>query len=247
MSKPERRLGILISGGGTTMNEIVEASHSGELPLDIACVIASKPGIGGIEKAQKLGVPIEVVDSSQYRIAGKTNELEFGRDLLAALRSHGADMVSQNGWLPMTPRNVIEAYENSIFNQHPGPVPEFGGKGMYGKRVHAAVLMFRRATKAVPEDMWTEVIGQRVSLEGATEYDSGKVLKSARVGILKGDEVDDLQQRALPVEHRVQIEMLKDAAEGKLVEVTRERIVKEGQEAILKQAKIFAAYLHPKG
>lgn len=236
------RLGILISGGGTTMQEIVRASQSGELPVDIAVVISSKEDAGGREKARSLGAPEVFVDRNRF--VGddkKIDQYGYGQELLRVLNDYGATMVSQNGWLPMTPDNVIEKYRSAIFNQHPGPVPEFGGKGMYGKRVHAAVLLFRRLTNG---EMWTEVIGQRVS---PSEYDGGVVLKSERIQIEKGDDVDDLQQRALPREHRVQIELLKDAAAGRLVKVRRETILQPGQEAILSQAKRMAQLLYPRG
>ncbi len=236
------RLGSLISGGGTTMQEIVKASQSRELPLDIAVVISSKEDAGGREKARNLGIPEVFIDRERFRgDNGRIDQYRFGQELLRVLREHGATMVSQNGWLPMTPDNVIERYRDAIFNQHPGPVPEFGGKGMYGKRVHAAVIMFRRLTKG---EMWSEVIGQRVS---PSAYDGGVVLKSERIPIEKDDEVNDLQQRALPHEHKVQIEMLKDAATGRLVEVKRDTIIQPGQEAILSQSKKIAQLLYPHG
>ena len=112
---------------------------------------------------------------------------------------------------------------------------------MYGRRVHATVLLFRRITEG---DMWSEVIAQRVH----KEYDQGVVVKSKKVSILPTDTVDELQQRALPIEHRVQIEMLKDLATGDIQEVlTREIIVHSGQEEILETAKKVAGLLYPKG
>jgi phosphoribosylglycinamide formyltransferase-1 len=154
-------------------------------------------------------------------------------------------MVSQNGWLPMTPDNVIEEYNGAIFNQHPGLLPDFGGDGMYGKRVHAATLAFRKMTKG---DMVTEATAQRVS---KGKYDAGAVFANSEiVPIMKDDNVDELQQRVLPVEHKVQIAMLKDAVAGKLVEVRRESIIsiiKPGQEVILEYAKKVAIALYPHG
>lgn len=121
-------------------------------------------------------------------------------------------MVTQNGWLPKTPAMVIDAFPGNIYNQHPGPVPEFGGKGMYGRRVHAAVLLFKRLTKS--DQMWTEAVVQRA----AYKFDSGIVVKSQRVEILPKDTVDDLQQRVLPVEHELQIQLLDDVVNGNVVE-----------------------------
>lgn len=239
------RLATLISGGGTTMQEIVKACKSGEIPMDIACVIASKPDAGGIERARTLGIldkDIIVVDPDGFRGEDKKVDPEgFGLAILKELRERGVTVVTQNGWLSKTPPHVIDEYKETIFNQHPGPVPEFGGVGMYGRRVHTAVLLFTRMTGGAS---WTEAIAQRVHYE----YDKGAVVRSARVDIFKADTVDDLQQRVLPVEHKTQIELLKDVAKGNVKELSiREALVKPGQEQTLFIAKRAAMLLYPHG
>ena len=145
------RLATLISGGGTTMQEIVKACQSGAISMDIGCVLSSSPTAGGIEKAKRLGIPdkdIVIVDPNDFRGDDKKVDQEgFGQAILRQLRKRGVTVVTQNGWLPLTPKNVIEEYVEKIFNQHPGPVPEFGGRGMHGRRVHAARLLFVRETR----------------------------------------------------------------------------------------------------
>lgn len=212
---PER-LASLISGGGTTMNEMIKACQSGEVPMEVACVIASRARAGGIEKAQKLNVPVEVVDPRAFKTDGVHIDREaFGKRMLEVLSEHGATVVTQNGWMPLTPPNVIEAFPGKIFNQHPGAPELFGGKGMYGRRVHATVLLYRRLMKQ--GIFGTEVIAQRVD----PKFDQGAVVKAARVNILPEDTVDDLQQRALPIEHQVQIALLRDIAKGTVEELDR--------------------------
>jgi len=164
----------------------------------------------------------------------------FGLAILKELRERRATVVTQNGWLPITPEHVIDEFRETIFNQHPGPVPEFGGRGMYGRRVHAARLLFVRETK---RDFWTEAIAQRVD----KRYDQGAVVKSTRVDILPDDTVDDLQQRVLPVEHRTQIDLLKDVASGNVKEIPSEKLVRLGEEKILFIAKWSARLLYPHG
>ena len=239
------RLATLISGGGTTMQQIIKACQSGEIPMDVACVISSSPTAGGIKKAKDLGISDEnilVVDPNKFRDGNKKVDQEaFGLALLREMRKRGVTVVTQNGWLPLTPGNVIEEYSETMFNQHPGPVPEFGGKGMYGRRVHAARLLFIRETK---RDQWTEAIGQRVHYQ----YDQGAIVKSTRVEVLPDDTVDDLQQRVLPIEHKTQIELLKDVASGNIKEVTgRKKLVLHGEEQILFLAKKAARLLYPHG
>lgn len=239
------RLATLISGGGTTMQEIIRACQSGEIPMNVACVVSSAPTAGGIEKARRLGISghdIVVVSPDDFRGGdGKVDQEGFGLQILKQLRERGTTVVTQNGWLPLTPRVVIDEFPETMFNQHPGPVPEFGGKGMYGRRVHAARLLFTRLTG---RDSWTEAIAQRVH----GEYDQGLVVKSARVDILPEDTVDGLQQRVLPVEHRVQIDLLKDVAAGNIRELTgRERLVRPGEEQALFLAKRIARLMYPHG
>lgn len=239
------RLATLISGGGTTMQEIVKACRSGEIPIDIACIISSNPNAGGLKRAKDLGIPekdIVVINPNNFRGEDKKVDQEgFGLAILKELLERGVTVVTQNGWMPLTPGHVIDEYKDTMFNQHPGPVPEFGGRGMYGRRVHAAVLIFTRMTKREP---WTEAIAQRVRYK----YDSGAVVKSTRVDILPEDTVENLQQRVLPVEHKTQIELLKDVAKGIVKESpVRETLVKPGEEEALFLAKRIARLLYPHG
>ncbi len=227
------RFASLISGGGTTMAAIVAATKSGEVPMEVACVIASNPEAGGLEKAKALGIPekdILVINPEDFRVDGKVDQEKFGEVILKELKRRKVDVVMQNGWYPWTPNLVTDAYHGMIFNQHPGPIPEFGGKGMYGTIVHAAVLEFRKLTEG---EMWTEVVAQRVE----RNMDGGAVVKSARVEILPKDTPETLQIRALPFEHRVQIELLKDIASGNVHEVTRPSIALPGEEKLLEEAK----------
>ncbi len=232
------RIASLISGGGTTMSEIVQACSSGKIAADMACVIASTAQAGGIVRAKRLGIPDhDVVIVDPTGIGADT----FAERLLIELQSRQVTVVLQNGWLPITPKAVIDAFKTRIFNQHPGPIPEFGGKYMWGRRVHAAVLLYRRLTKTEP---FTEVIAQYVD----PEVDKGAVVKSARVPILPTDTVEDLQQRALIFEHRVQLELLQDILDDNLYTILRPKLViTPEQEQMLVLAKRMARILYPKG
>jgi phosphoribosylglycinamide formyltransferase 1 len=240
------RLATLISGGGTTMQEIIKACQSGRVPMDISCVISSNPLAGGIEKAKKLGISerdIIVIDPNNFCNGNKTvDQEEFGKAILKELKARGTTIVTQNGWLPHTPERVIEEYSETIFNQHPGPVPEFGGKGMYGKRVHAARLLFVRETK---RNNFTEAIAQRVH----KDYDKGHIVKSRQVEIKPEDTVEDLQQRVLPIEHQVQIDLLEDIARGSVRKLPERKIslVRPEEEHVLYEVKKTARLLYPHG
>jgi len=227
------------------MQEIIKACQSGEISMDIACIISSNPLAGGIEKAKKLNIPekdLIIIDPNKFRGTDKKIDQEgFGNAILKETRARGVTVITQNGWLPLTPERVIDEYSQTIFNQHPGPLPDFGGKGMYGRRVHTARLLFVRETR---RDYWTEAIAQRVN----KNFDKGVVVESAHVDIFPEDTVDDLQQRVLQVEHKIQIKLLQDVAKGNLKEQTaRTTLIRSGEERVLFEAKKIGVLLYPHG
>lgn len=240
--KEALRLAMAISGGGTTMQAIGEASRQGELKglVEPVVVIASRAGIVGIAKAQELNIPVEVVLRKDFPKGAEGIE-PFGNAVLTVLQKYQPDVVTLNGFLCQISGEVIEAFPKRIFNQHPGPVPDFGGVGMYGRRVHAAVLIFTRLAKR--PHPYTEMITQRV----AQKYDLGEVVGSASVEITDFDTVDSLQQRALPIEHRVQIGLLKDIVLGRVREMPRETYVQPGERVLLYIAQEAGKALYPQG
>lgn len=239
-----QRLAFFISGGGTTMEAMAKACLSGQIPIDIACVISSSPMAGGIEKARKLGIlddNIIVINPSDFRGGnGNIDRLRFGRAILSELLPREVTVITQNGWLPLTPEIVIAAFPDSIYNQHPAPVPEFGGKGMYGLAPHAARLEFVEKTQ---HNFWTEAVAHKVT----PEFDKGLVVKSTRVDILSGDTPEILQWRVLPYEHQVQIALLQDIAAGNVQVIPRVELVLPGEESILALAKNHARQHYPHG
>lgn len=237
------RIALLISGGGTTAREIIRACKSGRLDAEPVCVIASQQDAGGIQKALQEGIPpkdVLVIARKDY----ETSEA-FGEAILKACHERDVDLIGQYGWMPKTPANVIEAYSGMIINQHPGPLdpgrPDFGGKDMFGRRVHCARLYFVRKDG---QDFWTEATAQRA----AAEYDRGAVLKTKRVEILPDDDPISLQERVLPAEHEVQIETLRDFAQGTVKELVREHpLVPPEKELLLAEAKRIVIALFPHG
>jgi folate-dependent phosphoribosylglycinamide formyltransferase PurN len=197
----------LISGGGTTMEAMVTACQEGQLLygriLPVA-VVSSTKSAGGLEKAHRLRIPTEVVEKKKYPKGDKGVE-PFGKALIRILTSYHPDIVTMNGFTVKVSKEVIESFK--MRNQHPGD-PALGGNRMVGLRVHASAIFFVRRIRR--PDPWTRVICQRVD----PEFDRGAVVKSAEVPILGTDMPEDLQQRALPVEHQVQIGFLDDFANG---------------------------------
>lgn len=238
------RLALLISGGGTTAAAIITAARSGKLKnITPAAVIASSPDSAGIGRVIAAGLPKAQIIVLQPKTFKKS--ADFGGAILQTCEKFEVDLIGQYGWLCKTPANVIARYQNMMINQHPGPLdpgrPDFGGKGMFGRRVHAARLLF---VNKVKRDYWSEATSQRV----AVEFDKGAVLKRKQVPILPDDTVESLAARMLPVEHEVQIETLQDFANGKIQELIRNiPLVMPGEEQILDECKRQAELMYPKG
>ena len=237
------RLVSLISGGGSTMEQIGLAIERGGIPdMQLAGVISSKADAGGVQKARALGIEPIVVDPREFRsqaLGGKIDREAFGHRLLRVLREDlGATVVTQNGWIPHTPPRVTEAYAGRIFNQHPGEPGMFGGKGMAGKAVHVAVLKFQELVGRV---FPTAVVAHRAT----AGLDEGAVVHRRMVDVLPGDTPASLQERALPIEHIVQVEMLNLFMRGLLRDLEPTLVLPE-ESYVLEQAKLFARE-HPEG
>ena len=228
------------------MEAIVKAVQSRQIPeMEVGCIVASSAAVEGIERVRILGIPerdIVVVDPRQFvhPESGRVDRERLGQRLLEVLGEHGVTVVTQNGWLPLTPELVIHGYPGRIFNQHPGPPEEFGGKGMFGRAVHKAVLEFRRL---VGREIATSVVGHYVS----AKLDEGRVVERRKVQIEKGDTVESLQSRVLPVEHVAQISLLQKFVRGELVALEPERLVLPGEEWVLEEAKKMAREMYPRG
>ena len=181
-----KRLAVMVSGGGTDLQSVIDGVQSGKIPGKIAVVISSRPGVYALERAKKAGIPGVVICKKDY-----TDEQAFFDANLGALREYGAEGVILAGYLSILGKQMIEAYPDKIINIHPSLIPSFCGKGYYGLRVHQAVL-----------DYGAKVSGATVHFvdEGA---DTGPIILQRAVSVLPEDTAESLQQRILEVEHEI--------------------------------------------
>lgn len=243
MKNDKARFAVIATGGATTWNAVNESCKKGLIEAETVLFIATKAGIGGIEKARRADMHEEdvvVIDPSLL-----SGPEEYGERIITECERRGVDFIGQLGALPKTPRSVIEKYRGRMWNQHPGPLdpghPDFGGKGMFGKRVHHARLAFCRLVGA---DFWTEATAQRVD----AEFDKGPILNSQRIPIDPTDDPTTLQERLLLVEHEVQKLTLYEFVTGWITEKPRtERLVKKEHRFALELAKSQACMMWPKG
>ena len=176
-----KRVAVLVSGGGTNLQALLESERRGENPNGrIVLVVASKPGVYALERAANFGVESAVVSRKDY-----ASSADFDAALLDVLQSHNIDVVVLAGFLSVLGEKVIAAYRNKIINVHPSLIPSFCGPGFYGLKVHEAAL------------------ARGVKLTGATvhlvneECDGGPILLQKAVAIEPGDTPETLQKRVM--------------------------------------------------
>lgn len=202
------RLAVFASGGGSNFRSILNTIDDGK--LDAACVllVADREGIGAIEKAEREQIPAVVLTPAAYPDANA-----FADALLGTLDEHNVNFVALAGYLKKVPDQVVEAFKHRILNIHPALLPSFGGKGMYGMRIHEAVLQHG-----------CRVSGATVHLVDA-EYDTGPIVLQEPVPVQPDDVPKSLAARILQVEHRIYPEALqlfasgRASVEGKLVKI----------------------------
>lgn len=194
------RLAVFLSGGGSNFQAILDAHAARQLPLTPALCVASRAEAGGVARAQQHGVPVAVIPPGDF-----ADETAFGEALLDVLAAHRIDVVALAGYLKKIPDSVVSAFSGRILNVHPSLLPAFGGQGMYGRRVHEAVL--------AAGVRWT---GATVHLVD-TSYDTGPIVLQAPVPVRDDDTPESLAARVLAVEHRLFPEALRLFATGDLM------------------------------
>lgn len=175
------RIAVLASGGGTNLQAIIDyyATLSGPAGA-IALVASNRENAGALKRARVAGIPAEVFDAT-----------DEGAGLGAVLARWSIDLVVLAGYLKQIPASVIREYHGRIINIHPGLLPDFGGPGMYGARVHAAVL----ASGATTTGLTVHFVDD--------DYDHGPVIAQWRVRVKIDDTAESLAQRVLEAEHVV--------------------------------------------
>ena len=175
------RLGILVSGGGTNLQAILDALDQGEITnAAVSVVISNNSGAYALKRAEDRGIPAVCISPTCY-----ANREEFHKALLAELQKNQIDLVVLAGYLVAVPPMFVEAYPNRIINIHPSLIPSFCGTGFYGLRVHEGVL------------------NRGVKITGATVHfvdtgtDTGPIILQKAVKVKDGDTSKELQRRVM--------------------------------------------------
>ena len=206
MTLPTLRIAVLLSGSGTSLENLLEHIDSGAVPARVEVVIASKEKAFGLERARRRGIPAVAVVRKRYPEVGAFNDA-----LHAALDDYDVDLVLLLGFL--SPFETRGKFDGRTMNVHPALIPAFCGKGFYGHRVHEAVL-----------EAGVKVTGATVHFAD-DEYDRGPIILQEAVPVLDDDTPDTLAARVQAAERRLVPEAIGLIAAGRItVEGRRVRI-----------------------
>jgi phosphoribosylglycinamide formyltransferase 1 len=178
------RLAVFASGSGTNLRALLDR-FSKDDAARVSLVVSDRDDASALRHAQQAGVPTSHIAVRQR------DEADVARDTLAVLAAHRIDLIALAGYLRLIPPAVIERYRDRILNIHPALLPAFGGKGMYGLHVHAAVL----AAGCTVTGVTVHRVDER--------YDEGGIIGQWPVPVLAGDTPEILATRVLRVEHRL--------------------------------------------
>ncbi|MER3456350.1 MAG: phosphoribosylglycinamide formyltransferase [candidate division GAL15 bacterium] len=178
------RLGVLVSGQGTNLQAILDATQDPDYPAEVVVVVSDRPQAYALERARRAGVPAYVVPWGK-------DPAEAGCRVARVLEAHEVEWVCLAGFLRILDPQFVQRYRGRILNIHPSLLPAFGGRGMYGERVHRAVL----ASGATESGCTVHFV--------TAEVDAGPVVAQARVPVLPRDTVETLAARVAEQEHRL--------------------------------------------
>ncbi|MCJ7491545.1 MAG: phosphoribosylglycinamide formyltransferase [Dehalococcoidia bacterium] len=193
------RLGFLASHGGSNMQAIIDACKDGRLDAEPAVVISNNSESTALERARREGIPNYHLSSATHR-----DPAELDAAILRTLEEHGVDLVILAGYMKLLGPRTLARYRGRILNIHPALLPKFGGKGLYGKKVHEAVLAAGERVTGVTIHLVDE------------RYDAGPIVAQSEVPVLEGDTVDSLAARVLEREHQLFAETLQKIAVGEI-------------------------------
>ena len=181
------RVAVFASGGGTNLQALLDhfGGGLGAGRGEVALVVSDRTDAGALERAERAGVPTRVIT-----VAGRS-ERDVARKTIAALEEARVDVVALAGYLRLVPPEVVERFRGRMVNIHPALLPSFGGKGMYGRRIHEAVL-----------EAGCRVTGVTVHLVDE-RYDTGAILAQWPMPVREDDSPETLAERVLGIEHRL--------------------------------------------
>ena len=198
-SRPRLRLGILASHAGTTMQAIIDACAQGRIHAEVSVVISNNSRAGALARARTHGIAVT-------HLSGVTHPApdDLDRAIMETLDSHGVEVVALAGYMKRLGPLALSRYKDHLLNTHPALLPKFGGQGMYGDKVHEAVLASRE-----------RVSGSTVHMV-EDDYDTGEIISQDTVPVHKWDTLNSLRARVQAKERQHYVTVLERIAMGEI-------------------------------
>jgi len=191
------KLGFLASKNGSSLRAVVAAMEAGTLAAEARLVVSNNRAAPALGFAQDHGVPAQAIATQADADAADAR-------LCEALQAAGVELVVLSGYLRRLGPRTLGAYRNRVLNIHPGPLPRFGGEGMYGRRVHEAVIASGATESGVTIHLVDEI------------YDNGPLIAARAVPLVPGETADSLEARITELEPQFFVETLRRLASGDL-------------------------------
>lgn len=202
------KLGVLISGRGSNLQALIDACAEVDYPAEIVMVISNRPGAQGLERASAAGLPAQIIEHTAY-----SDRESFDRDVDAALRAAGVELICLAGFMRLLSAWLVEAWPSRIVNIHPSLLPAFKGTDSHAQALAAGV----------------EVSGCTVHFV-VPEMDAGPIILQAEVPVLPGDDADRLAARVLTAEHQCYPQAVRLIAENRVTVEAGRVVIATGEE-----------------
>jgi len=196
-----KNIAVLVSGGGTNLQSIIDAVEAGKINGQIKLVISNKEGAYGLDRAKKHNIRAVFEKDEQA--------------IIDIMKENKIDLVVLAGFLKILSPNFTKAFENRIINIHPSLIPSFCGKGYYGLKVHEAAIEYG-----------VKVSGATVHFVDENA-DTGPIIRQDTVEVFAGDSPQDLQQRVLRIEHKILSQVVADYCDDKIRVVGRRVFIED--------------------
>jgi phosphoribosylglycinamide formyltransferase-1 len=190
---------VFASGGGSNFQALIDAREAGRLHASLSLCVVNNSTARAAERAKLHGIPLRHIAPSHF-----ASEKEYAGALLGLLSEHSIECVALAGYMKKIPSTVVAAFPHHIVNIHPGLLPAFGGAGLYGERVHQAVL-----------DYGAKVSGVTIHFVDE-EYDHGPIIFQATAPVLDTDDAHALAERVLALEHDSYWRVLEALCQGRI-------------------------------
>ena len=193
------KIGVLISGGGTNLQAIIDNIEMGNINGEIGLIISNKEEAYGLVRGKKMGIESLYLDRKQF-----TSEEEYNLELIKSFKEKDIELVILAGYLRVLSKDFIEEFRDRIINIHPSLIPSFCGKGYYGEKVQKCVL-----------DSGVKITGATVHFvdEGT---DTGPIILQDIVRVDNNENLETLKKKVLKLEHKLLIEAIKLYCEGRI-------------------------------